>query len=118
MDFFKKIKFLFFKKKKYTIQYNHYLHIRLFFRFLKYHKIYRLFIKELSKTSAKRWREKNNILNRRQNDFILYQTHFNPNNLLVNAFLWSNTKHGRVFWEHINKEWLKALEKTKNILGK
>ena len=115
-SFFSKIKSLFYKKK-YKTKLSHSLRYKMFLRFLKHNKAYGHYINELSNERAISFRTSHNSnhLNNPKN-FIILQTHYNPYDLINNAFQWRATKQGTYYWHELHNKWVEALSKLKEIV--
>jgi hypothetical protein len=117
-SFFSKIISLFYKKK-YKIKQSHSLKYKMFLRFLKHNKAYGYYIYALSNENATSFRTHHNGDELEiPEEFIILQTHYNPYNLISNAFQWSNTRQGSYYWRDLHHKWVSALNKLNEIVEK
>lgn len=91
----------------------------MFLRFLKHNKAYGYYIYALSNEKATSFRTYHNGDDlENPEEFIILQTHYNPYNLISNAFQWSNTRQGSYYWLDLHHKWVSALNKLNEIVEK
>lgn len=88
----------YFYLKKNTPQANTRFSARVFIKFLLMHGIYDIFIERFCSV----------------NNIVWVTNHHNrscsPSDYINNAFCWSDTKEGHIFWENIDEQWRDHLD--------
>ena len=91
----------------------------MFLRFLKQNKAYGYYIDELSNENAISFRDTHNIYHLTSPQFFIHlQTHYNPYDLINDAFQWKNTKQGSYYWYELHNKWVSFLNNLNEIMEK
>lgn len=74
--------------------------LKVFIKFLKYHKVYESYLSRLIKTKGSKTSQ----------NFIIKTIKQEPENLIMSAFLWVTPKNQKITWGELHSEWTRFLE--------